>query len=161
MLIRACGCKIVATHWRHEPRYLRNHLHRLISHSKREERFKSDYNLFNAGLMKIPMDLPGFAFRNSRLATVGRLVDMMAATASQSKTRILSGRKPDCLIDFWMQEIIREEAAAKERGEKPLSHSSNHDIGVHLLNFLFAAQDSITSSLIWAVTLLEVHPTFS
>ncbi|KAH0985398.1 hypothetical protein GBA52_012575 [Prunus armeniaca] len=31
------------------------------------KRFKSEYNFFNVGLMKLPIDLPGTAFRNARL----------------------------------------------------------------------------------------------
>ncbi|MFQ6659072.1 hypothetical protein Gotur_028100 [Gossypium turneri] len=31
------------------------------------ERFRVDYDLFNAGLMKLPFDLPGFAFRKAKL----------------------------------------------------------------------------------------------
>ncbi|CAL8147867.1 unnamed protein product [Prunus armeniaca] len=31
------------------------------------KRFKSEYNFFNVGLMKLPIDLPGTGFRNARL----------------------------------------------------------------------------------------------
>lgn len=41
-------------------------LHRIISEER--VRFRNDYNLFSLHLMKLPIDLPGFTFRNARLA---------------------------------------------------------------------------------------------
>ncbi|GAB2226765.1 hypothetical protein Droror1_Dr00022586 [Drosera rotundifolia] len=120
-------------------------------------RFEVDYNLFNMGLMTFPIDLPGFGFRNARLA-VERLVETLAVCAARSKERILSGVEPECLVDYWMQDTVREEKEAEERGDPPPPHSSNSEIGGHLFDFLFAAQDASTSSLLWAVTLLESHP---
>ncbi|KAE9462035.1 hypothetical protein C3L33_06077, partial [Rhododendron williamsianum] len=90
-----------------------------------KERFNSDYNLFNVGLMKLPIDLPGFAFREARLA-VKRL------------------------------DIVRLETEA-ESGIPPPPHTSTVEIGTHLFDFLFAAQDASTSSLLWAVALLDSH----
>lgn len=45
---------------------------------KARERFAKDYTLFNVGLMAMPVDLPGFAFRRARLA-VARLVRTLGA----------------------------------------------------------------------------------
>lgn len=118
-----------------------------------QERFNYDYNFFNVGLMKLPIDLPGFAFRNARLA-VSRLIETLAGCAELSKEKMGSGEEPTCLIDFWMQETLREMEAA---GEKSPPHSSNLEIGGHIFDFLFAAQDASTSSLLWAVTLLDSH----
>ncbi|XP_048141713.1 cytochrome P450 710A1-like [Rhodamnia argentea] len=121
------------------------------------ERFNVDYNLFNVGLMTLPFDLPGFAFREARLA-VDRLVETLAACAGKSKERMARGEEPCCLIDFWMQETAREVGAAREAGEESPPHSGDREIGGHLFDFLFAAQDASTSSLLWAVTLLDSHP---
>lgn len=118
-----------------------------------KERFNYDYNFFNVGLMKLPIDLPGFAFRNARLA-VSRLIETLAGCAELSKDKMSSGEDPTCLIDFWMQETLREIEAA---GDKSPPHSSNLEIGGHIFDFLFAAQDASTSSLLWAVTLLDSH----
>ncbi|CAL9015841.1 unnamed protein product [Prunus brigantina] len=107
------------------------------------ERFKSDYNFFNVGLMKLPIDLPGTAFRNARLA-VSRLVETLSVCAERSKARMeIANSEPTCLIDFWMHEP---------------AVVSEVEIGAHLFDFLFAAQDASTSSLLWAVTLLDSHP---
>ena len=71
------------------------------------------------------------------------------------------GKEPTCLIDFWMQEIVKKLTALSEFGETtvaPLLNTSNVEIGSYLFVFLFAAQDASTSSLLWAVTLLDSHP---
>ncbi|CAI9782146.1 unnamed protein product [Fraxinus pennsylvanica] len=117
---------------------------------KARQRFNIDYNFFNVGLMKLPIDLPGFAFRNARLA-VQRLVETLAGCAEESEKRMKAGEEPTCLIDFWMQENLREFA------EKPFEYSYM-EIGGHLFDFLFASQDASTSSLLWAVTFLDSHP---
>ncbi|KAK8629280.1 hypothetical protein V6N13_078127 [Hibiscus sabdariffa] len=121
--------------------------------SEARERFRVDYNHFNTGLTTIPFDLPGFAFRKAKLG-YERLVKMLTDCAAQSKTRMLEGDEPSCLIDFWMQGLVRVTAETKR--EPP--HSTEEEIGSYLFDFLFAAQDASTSSLLWAVTLLDSHP---
>ncbi|CAH9119266.1 unnamed protein product [Cuscuta europaea] len=120
-------------------------------------RFNVDYNYFNVGLMKLPIDLPGFAFRNARLA-VDRLVDTLSVCAEQSQRKMEKGEDATCLIDFWMQDAIREINEAKENGGDVGFGYSHREIGGHLFDFLFAAQDASTSALVWAVALLESHP---
>ncbi|KAH8510958.1 hypothetical protein H0E87_008478 [Populus deltoides] len=121
------------------------------------ERFKLDYNMFNVGLMKLPIDLPGFAFRNARLA-VDRLAETLSECVMKSKKKMDNNHEPSCLIDFWMQEMLKEISAAKSAGEPVPPHTSEAEIGGHLFDFLFAAQDASTSSLLWAVALLDSHP---
>ncbi|GMY37896.1 cytochrome P450 710A1-like [Fagus crenata] len=115
------------------------------------ERFKVDYNFFNVGLMKLPIDFPGTAFRNARLG-VDRLVKTLAVCADRSKDSMRNGVEPSCLIDFWMQETVKELTSVTP------PNSSDVEIGSYLFDFLFAAQDASTSSLLWAVTLLDSHP---
>ncbi|RZC53203.1 hypothetical protein C5167_012056 [Papaver somniferum] len=128
-----------------------------LSEKSRQE-FNKDYNLFNVGLMKLPIDLPGFAFHKARFA-VSRLVKTLGDCVKLSKMRLVSGQEPVCLIDFWMQELLKEmqESGSDAANEVP-PHSSNIEIGGHLFDFLFAAQDASTSSLLWAVALLEQNP---
>ncbi|KAG6501638.1 cytochrome P450 710A11-like [Zingiber officinale] len=121
------------------------------------EQFNRDYNLFNVGLMAIPFDLPGSAFRNARLA-VSRLAQTLSGTVALSKSSMRSGAEPTCLIDFWMQDSLRENAEAEAAGKPPPQESSDIEIGGHLFDFLFAAQDASTSSLLWAVAALDAHP---
>lgn len=121
---------------------------------KARERFERDYFLFNVGLMKLPIDFPGTAFRNARLA-VDRLVGTLATCTEMSKARMNKGEEPSCLIDYWMQDTLRE---IQEAGEAAPPFSTDAEIGGHLFDFLFAAQDASTSSLLWAVALLDSHP---
>ncbi|KAJ0971832.1 hypothetical protein J5N97_019791 [Dioscorea zingiberensis] len=114
------------------------------------DRFNEDYKLFNAGLMGIPFDLPGFAFRRATMA-VTRLISTLGRCAAESKARMLAGEEPTCLVDFWMQDMLREIS------EGTASPQTDEEIGGHLFDFLFAAQDASTSSLLWAVALLESH----
>ncbi|KAL2524355.1 Cytochrome [Abeliophyllum distichum] len=117
------------------------------------ERFNRDYNFFNVGLMKLPIDLPGFAFRNARLA-VERLVETLAGCVEESEKKMKNGEEPSCLIDFWMQEHLRE---LSETSINPFELTYK-EIGGHLFDFLFASQDASTSSLLWAVAFLDSHP---
>ncbi|XP_028754883.1 cytochrome P450 710A1-like [Neltuma alba] len=121
------------------------------------ERFKQDYFFFNVGLMKLPIDFPGTAFRNARLA-VDRLIKTLGTCTGRSKKRMEGGEEPSCLIDYWMQDTLREIAENKTAGNPPPPYSSDAEIGGFLFDFLFAAQDASTSSLLWAVTLLDSHP---
>ncbi|KAK5826041.1 hypothetical protein PVK06_020946 [Gossypium arboreum] len=103
--------------------------------------------------MKLPFDLPGFAFREAKLG-IKRMLKTLTHCAAESKKKMLQGEDPSCLIDFWMQEMVRVTAESKT----PLPHSTVEEIGNYLFDFLFAAQDASTSSLLWAVTLLDSHP---
>ncbi|GKB90078.1 cytochrome P450 710A11-like protein [Tanacetum coccineum] len=125
--------------------------------SESRTRFDIDYDLFNVGTMKLPIDLPGFAFRKARLA-VSRLVKTLSVCAEDSKNKMKLGQDPTCLVDFWIKDAVREIDLAEAAGEKPSPHTSSVEIGGHLFDFLFAAQDASTSSLLWAVALLDSHP---
>lgn len=118
-------------------------------------RFKIDYNYFNVGLMKLPIDLPGFAFRDARFG-VQRLAQTLSVCARESQKKMENGGEPTCLIDFWITEYLRERAENQGINEMPpIDHK---EFGCHLFDFLFAAQDASTSSLLWAITLLDSHP---
>ncbi|EFJ38352.1 hypothetical protein SELMODRAFT_75218 [Selaginella moellendorffii] len=122
------------------------------------EHFTRDYNLFNLGLLALPIDLPGFAFRRAKQA-VERLVATLGECAARSKRRMSTpGEQPACLMDFWMAETLAEIRAARESGSPPPPHSSDRQVGQHIFDFLFAAQDASTSSLVWVCALLESNP---
>uniref|UniRef100_A0A0A9DNL1 sterol 22-desaturase n=1 Tax=Arundo donax TaxID=35708 RepID=A0A0A9DNL1_ARUDO len=121
------------------------------------QRFERDYNFFNVGLMAMPVDLPGFAFRRARQG-VARLVRTLGDCARQSKARMRAGGEAECLVDFWMQDTLREIDEAAAAGRPPPAHTGDEEIGGFLFDFLFAAQDAATSSLCWAVSALDSHP---
>ncbi|XP_062188246.1 cytochrome P450 710A1-like [Phragmites australis] len=121
------------------------------------ERFERDYNLFNVGLMAMPVDLPGFAFRRAKQG-VARLVRTLGDCVRQSKARMRAGGEPECLVDYWMQETLREFDEAAAAGRPPPAHTDDEQIGGYVFDFLYAAQDASTSSLCWAVSALDSHP---
>jgi cytochrome P450 family 710 subfamily A protein len=124
---------------------------------KAREIFERDYFIFNFGLTKLPFDFPGTAFRNAKLAC-GRLAGTLASCTTMSREKMENGEEPSCLIDFWMQDTIREDEELKVNGVTTPPFSTDAEIGGYLFDFLFAAQDASTSSLLWAVALLDLHP---
>nr|ATG29927.1 CYP710A78 [Taxus chinensis] len=122
-----------------------------------KEQFNRDYNLFNTGLMALPIDFPGFAFYKAKHA-VSRLARNLADCAHQSKKIMENGEEPNCLVDFFMAETVKEIKEAEQRGAPKPLHTDDIEIGGYVFDFLFAAQDASTSSLVWAITLLESNP---
>jgi cytochrome P450 family 710 subfamily A protein len=121
------------------------------------ETLGKDYSIFIGGILAIPVDLPGFAFRRARLAGV-RLRRLLADCARQSRARMRAGGKPECLVDYGIQEMLRDIDEAAKAGLPPPANTADKDVGSYLFDFLFAAQDTVTSSLCWAVSALEAHP---
>ncbi|KAL2551700.1 Cytochrome [Forsythia ovata] len=78
--------------------------------------------------MKLPIDLPGFGFRNARLA-IEILVVTLVGCVEESEKKMKNGEEPSCLIDFSMQEHLRE----------------------------LSETNASTSSLLWAVAFLDSH----
>ena len=75
----------------------------------------------------------------------------VSVCVEQSKENMKKGKEPRCLIDFWMQETVKKLTALSESGETavaPLPNTSDVEIRSYLFDFLFAAQDSSTSSLL-------------
>ncbi|KAK2420653.1 cytochrome P450 710A1 [Trifolium repens] len=124
---------------------------------KAREIFERDYFLINIGLTKLPIDFPGTAFCNARIACK-HLAETLANCTTMSKEKMEKGEEPLCLIDFWMQDTIRENEESKVNGVMVPPFASDAEIGGYLFDFLFAAQDASTSSLLWAVVLLDSHP---
>ena len=56
------------------------------------------------------------------------------------------------------QDTLSEIKEAKLAGDTPQPISIDAEISGYLFDFLFTAQDASTSSLVWAVVLLELHP---
>ncbi|MCO5604778.1 hypothetical protein L7F22_058949 [Adiantum nelumboides] len=122
-----------------------------------KDRFTEDYNIFNSGLMALPLDFPGCMYNKAKHA-VRRLVLVLTECARQSKMRMSQGEEPECLLDYWTKEILMEIKEAEDAGLAPPPHTSDTEVGHHVFDFLFAAQDASTSSLVWAITLLDSHP---
>jgi sterol 22-desaturase len=66
------------------------------------------------------------------------------------------GHEPSCLLDFWMVNTVAEIEEAQRNNLPPPPHSTDAEIGHTTLDFLFAAQDASTASLVWVMTFLSV-----
>ena len=90
--------------------------------------------------------------------TVDRLVKALGMCTKMSKTRMRTlGGEPSCIIDYWMQDTLREIKEAKLSGDMPQPFSTDTEISGYLFDFLFAVQEASTSLLLWTVALLELH----
>ncbi|KAM0863113.1 hypothetical protein ACQ4PT_026234 [Festuca glaucescens] len=121
------------------------------------EMLRKDYNIFIGGIVAVPVDLPGFAFRRARLAGE-RLSRLLAECARESKARMRAGGEPECLADYGIQEMVRHIDEAANAGLPPPANTADENVGSYLFDFLFAAQDNVTSLLCSAVSALETHP---
>ena len=68
------------------------------------------------------------------------------------------GREPECLLDFWSQQVLLEVAEAEEQGLPPPFYSADEKMADGVMDFLFASQDASTASLVWTITLMAEHP---
>jgi len=59
------------------------------------------------------------------------------------------GNTPVCLLDYWMEDYLKDEHPPIETDE---------EIAFIVLDFLFASQDASTSSIVWSVQLLADNP---
>ncbi|GAB2242217.1 hypothetical protein Droror1_Dr00018992 [Drosera rotundifolia] len=107
------------------------------------EMFSADYALLNTRVMKLPIDLPGFAFKNTKLA-ISRMLDTLTVCAARSKERMDKGENPESFIDFWMQDTVREEKKAGQRE------------GIPRRLTLLAARSPVTCSI--SYSLHKTHP---
>ncbi|RLN30190.1 hypothetical protein C2845_PM05G08500 [Panicum miliaceum] len=82
----------------------------------------------------------------------------MGECAMERKARMRAGSEPECLMDYWMQDTVREMDEAEAAGGPPPAHTGDEEIGGYVFDFLFAAQDASTSSLCWSVSALGSHP---
>eukprot|EP01110_Echinostelium_bisporum_P009525 TRINITY_DN3342_c0_g1_i1.p1 TRINITY_DN3342_c0_g1~~TRINITY_DN3342_c0_g1_i1.p1 ORF type:complete len:477 (-),score=197.52 TRINITY_DN3342_c0_g1_i1:158-1588(-) len=115
---------------------------------KTREVFTDLYWVINAGLLAFPVALPGTPLWKAVKARE-KLVDILADAAVKSKAKMALGDEPACLLDYWMEKLIK--------AEEP-EVSSDQEIGLHVLDFLFASQDASTSSIVWSVQVLAENP---
>jgi cytochrome P450 family 710 subfamily A protein len=69
-----------------------------------------------------------------------------------------AGGEPECLADYGIQEMVRHIDEAAKAGLPPPANTADENVASYLFDFLFAAQDNVTSLLCSAVSALETHP---
>lgn len=117
-----------------------------------------DYAALTEGILAFPLYVPGTKLWKGKQA-VNRIMRNLTAIATASKQRMSSSdAKPECLLDYWMQNLIPRinEAQLNKSGSPP--HSTDSEIAHVMLDFLFASQDASTSSLTFTIHLLCQHP---
>ncbi|KAF2068456.1 hypothetical protein CYY_010217, partial [Polysphondylium violaceum] len=122
--------------------------------SQTEEKIRDEiaknFFLMNEGFLCLPIDFPGTTLRKAINARV-RLVELFTQIIDNSRERMGKGEKPQSLIDLWVEYFLS--CPEEQRDEL-----SNDTIIFTLLSFMFASQDAMTSSLVWAVDLMVDHP---
>eukprot|EP00339_Tiarina_fusa_P013765 CAMPEP_0117007806 /NCGR_PEP_ID=MMETSP0472-20121206/7555_1 /TAXON_ID=693140 ORGANISM="Tiarina fusus, Strain LIS" /NCGR_SAMPLE_ID=MMETSP0472 /ASSEMBLY_ACC=CAM_ASM_000603 /LENGTH=428 /DNA_ID=CAMNT_0004709681 /DNA_START=167 /DNA_END=1450 /DNA_ORIENTATION=+ len=127
-----------------------------LTEEQRKE-FADNYLRLNEGFLSFPLNFPGTALYKAVDARK-KVVATLGECARKSKLRMEKGEEPSCLLDFWMVHTIQEIKDAKENGLPAPPHSADGEIGNTTLDFLFAAQDASTASLVWVMQLLADNP---
>ena len=64
----------------------------------------------------------------------------MTKAAARSKQRMREGKEPECLLDFWSQQVLIEIAEADEQGIPHPFYSADDKMADSVMDFLFASQ---------------------
>lgn len=116
-----------------------------LDKASRDE-FADCYWRMNEGFLTVPIAYPGSTLSKA-LQARERLQDLLAGFAVASRKNVASGKTPECLLDVWME-------VEQQSGDR----LDPHEIGLHLLDFLFASQDATTSAMTWIMCNLAEMP---
>lgn len=125
--------------------FLGDHLHD-------PKRFSNLFASITQGFLAFPINLPG-TWLYRAIKARQEIEGFFESAVASSKRAMLRGDTPHCLLDFWctyMLEALKTNPA--------LEHSTDREMGLVMMDFLFAAQDASTSSLLWTLTLMDEHP---
>lgn len=119
--------------------------------------FERHYLNMTKGFVVPPIPLPGFALYDaiqSRKAIIPVIEDCVA----RSKAAMAAGVEPHCLLDFWVQRCLADEAEAVAAGKVAPLYTGNHRMAETMMDFLFASQDATTAGLCWILAMCADHP---
>ena len=120
--------------------------------------FCEDYQRMNEGFLSFPLNLPGTALNKAVKARV-KIVERLTVIVKKSKERMSKeGELPGCLLDYWMEKMVKMIAEAEANGTPLPEHHDDYEIACTVLDFLFASQDASTSSLVWILSHMAEHP---
>lgn len=121
------------------------------------KKFGKAYMAMTDAFLALPLCIPGTDVWKGRQ---GRffVIKVLTKAAARSKQRMLEGHEPECLLDFWSQQVNLEFAEAKEQGVAPPFYAADDKMADSVMDFLFASQDASSASLVWTVTLMAEHP---
>lgn len=128
-----------------------------LDNAEEREKFSEAYKAMTEAFLAIPLCVPGTAVWKGRQ---GRffIIKVLTKAAARSKVRMAAGHEPECLLDFWSQQILKECKEADEEGEPHPFYAEDDKMADSVMDFLFASQDASTSSLTWALTMMAERP---
>ena len=118
--------------------------------------FQSLMTTMGQGFSSLPINFPGSGVWHTVQARK-TVEGILESAVRQSKENMRNGKKAQCLLDFWTQNIFNEMSEADEKGLPPPEYSSDFKMAITIMDFLFAAQDASTSSLAHSVALMSDH----
>lgn len=117
--------------------------------------FKDLFLAMTQGFLSIPLYFPGTGLWYAVKARE-QIVDLLEIAAGKSKAYIAAGNDPRCLMDYWSQHMLT--VIKLHEGPGMPEHSTDREMAMVFLDFLFAAQDASTSSLDWTLCLMADYP---
>ena len=109
------------------------------------------------GFLSLPIKLPGTALWKAVQARK-KVQAILTHTTRQSKENMQQGKPPQCVLDFWCQQVLEETKDTCEKGEDCPTYATDFEMGATvILKFLFAAQDASTASLVNTVAFMSDH----
>ena len=121
------------------------------------EHFQRLMTTMGQGFSSLPINFPGSGIWYTVRARK-EVESILEAVVRHSKENMRNGEKPQCLLDFWTQNILNEIAETEENGQSSPVYSSDFKMAITIMDFLFAAQDASTSSLAQSVALMSDYP---
>ncbi|KAF2849768.1 cytochrome P450 sterol C-22 desaturas-like protein [Plenodomus tracheiphilus IPT5] len=136
------------------------------------KKIADDYYLITAALelVNFPIILP-FTKSWYGKKCADMVLDEFSRCAAKSKVRMATGGKKECILDFWVDNMIESEKYRKriEAGEKVddsekpstvIRWFSDLEISMTIFTFLFASQDATSSAATWLFQIMADRPEF-
>ncbi|KAF2127764.1 cytochrome P450 61 [Dothidotthia symphoricarpi CBS 119687] len=136
------------------------------------KKIADDYYLVTAALelVNFPIIIP-FTKSWYGKKCADMILDEFSKCAAKSKVRMAAGGKKECILDFWVGNMIesenyRKRIAAGEKvddSEKPdmlIRWFSDLEISMTIFTFLFASQDATSSAATWLFQIMADRPEF-
>lgn len=111
--------------------------------------------VFTMGFLSFP--IPYIGGLRKAIQAKNRIEEAIRDIVPRARAHAEAGKEPRCLLEHWQSQILQQ---AKELGcdAQEVPYSSDDNIALSVLDFLFAAQDATNSGLTYALDVLEAHP---
>ncbi|KAH7385202.1 cytochrome P450 61 [Phaeosphaeria sp. MPI-PUGE-AT-0046c] len=136
------------------------------------KKIADDYYLITAALelVNFPIILP-FTKSWYGKKSADMVLEEFSKCAAKAKVRMAAGGKKECILDFWVDNMIQSEKYRKridageqvDASEKPttvIRWFSDIEISMTIFTFLFASQDATSSAATWLFQIMADRPEF-